>query len=137
MVRLIDGLTGTETKIEELPVIARKISKLKGVKAVYLFGSQATGKTHQKSDIDLCIIGEKFEDDELEGRLLEFITDNLDVVYFWRLPLIFQFRVFNDGRALIIKDKNFILKIKSLILRKYIDFLPAINKFVSRTLNVR
>ena len=81
------------TKFEEIPKIAEKIAKNKHVKAVYLFGSYASGKAHLLSDIDLCIITDGNEDIDYP------INDNLDVSYFHDLPLIIQFRVFKEGRC--------------------------------------
>ena len=116
------------TKMEDIPKIVKEIAKDTNVKAVYLFGSCATGKTHTLSDIDLCIISNGKETADYPR------TDNLDVVYFHRLPLIIQFRVLNDGKALIIKDKEFVYKLRGYISREYIDFLPAIQRFVKNTL---
>lgn len=116
------------TKFEEIPSIAKEVAKNKHVKAVYLFGSYASGKTHILSDIDLCIITDGNENVKYP------LTDNLDVSYFHRLPLIIQFRVLREGMPLIINDEKFVLKVKSRILREYIEFLPSINKFVRRTL---
>lgn len=117
------------TKIEEIPEIAKEIAENKHVKAVYLFGSYASEKQHILSDIDICIIT---KDDNEDVKYPA--TDNLDVSYFHRLPLIIQFRVLKEGKPLVVKDDNFILKLKSRVLREYIEFLPSINKFVRRTL---
>lgn len=117
------------TKFEEVPDIAKQIAKNKHVKAVYLFGSHASGKTHVLSDIDLCIITKDNNEDVRYP-----VTDNLDIGYFHKLPLIIQFKVLKEGKPLVVKDDNFILKLKSRVLREYIEFLPSINKFVRRTL---
>ena len=49
------------TSIEEIPKIVNKIAKNNNVLGIYLFGSQATGKTHKDSDIDLIIVSPYFE----------------------------------------------------------------------------
>jgi len=112
------------TKIEDIPKIAKEIAKHKCVKAIYLFGSQATGKTHTLSDIDICVITNGVEFGGLGG------SDNLDIVYFHRLPLIIQFRVFRDGKLLVIKDKDFVDKIKIVTLNKYLDYKHIIDRYV-------
>jgi len=132
--RWIDKITGTRTKLEELPKIVERIAKLNGVKAVYLFGSQISGKTHIHSDIDICVIGEKEEDEKLEDELLEFMTDNLEVIYFWRLPIWVKFRVLREGKPLIIKDKNFVDECKIKTMNEYFDYQPTLNKFCMETL---
>lgn len=117
------------TEIEEIPEIAKEIAKNKHVEAVYLFGSYASEKQHILSDIDICIITKNDNED------VRFpVTDDLDISYFHRLPLTIQFRVFKEGKPLVVKDDKFILKLKSRVLREYIEFLPSINKFVRRTL---
>src|SRR3989338_777503 len=132
--RWIDKITGTRTEMKNMPKIAEKIAKLKGVKAVYLFGSQVNGKTHIRSDIDICVISENKEDERLEDELLEFMTDNLDVVYFWKLPIWIKFRVLREGNPLIIKDKDFIDDLKIKTMNEYFDFKPTIDKFCMEAL---
>jgi len=128
--RWIDKITGTRTEIKELPKIAEKIAKLKGVKAIYLFGSQVNGKTHIRSDIDICVISKNEEDERLEDELLGFMTDNLQVVYFWKLPVSIRFRVLREGKPLIIKDKDFIDDIKIKTMNEYFDIKPLINRYL-------
>ena len=45
----------------KLQQFAQKISKDYPLQKMILFGSQATGKTHQDSDVDLIIVSKKFE----------------------------------------------------------------------------
>ena len=47
--------------IGELQQFARIISKEYPLRKMILFGSQATGKTHQDSDVDIMIVSKKFE----------------------------------------------------------------------------
>lgn len=47
--------------IQELEKFARMISKDYPLRKMILFGSQATGKTHPDSDVDIMIISKKFE----------------------------------------------------------------------------
>lgn len=119
------------TKIEEIPEIAKEVALNKHVKAVYLFGSYSAGKVHPLSDIDLCIITDGSEDVKYPA------TDNLDVSFFHLLPVAVQFRVFKYGKPLIIKDKEYLFKLISKTIRAYMDFLPSLNKFTEKLLNVR
>ena len=113
------------TKIEEIPEIAKEIAKNKYVEAVYLFGSYASEKQHILSDIDICIITKNnYEDVSFP------VTDNLDVSYFHRLPLIIQFRVFKEGKPLVMKDKEFIYELKLKTLKQFLDFRHIINRYV-------
>jgi len=113
------------TKVEELSKIAKEIAKNKNVKAIYLFGSQVSGKAHQLSDIDLCIITENGKED------IDYpTTDNLDVSFFHLLPITIQYRVLKEGKPLVIKDKEFIYKLKIKTLQKYLDIKPLLNKYL-------
>src|SRR3989338_4758317 len=47
--------------IQELGQFARMISKDYPIHKLILFGSQATGKTHKDSDVDIMIVSKKFE----------------------------------------------------------------------------
>jgi len=112
-----------KTKIEEINELAKKIAKDKRVKAVYLFGSYANGKTHIHSDIDLCV----FSDDE--DYLAGYGSEKIDVSMFAMLPIQIRFRVLKEGIPLVVKDKNFVDKLKIKTLREYIDFRPLMVKF--------
>lgn len=118
-----------KTDFRDIGEIAKMIGKIKGVKAVYLFGSYATGKVHKNSDIDLCVI----YDENIKGvedKILAFNYGNLDVSSFWRLPLPIRFRVFKEGKALVMNDKDFVDEIKLWTLRNYLDIKPLINRFI-------
>lgn len=117
------------TKIEDIQKIAEDIAKSRNVKAVYLFGSQTTGKAHALSDIDICIITDK-ESEDVEYPT----TDNLDVSFFHLLPITIQYRVLKEGKPLVINDKNFIYELKIKTLRKYLDIKPLINKYIKRVI---
>jgi hypothetical protein len=126
---------GYSTKLEEIPEIAKEIANLNGVKAIYLFGSHAKNKTHPLSDIDICVIN--FDKEEsLSEKLNEYSSDNLDISLFSKLPLNIQIRVLREGKALIVKDEEYIKKLKFITLRRYLDFKPAIDRFCKETLNV-
>jgi len=115
-------------KIGSALEIAKEIGRINGVKAVYLFGSFAKGRNHHLSDIDICIIGEK-GDEKMEEDALSFFQEPLDISFFWKLPASIQFRVFKEGKALVINDKNFIDKVKIRTLRNYVDIKPLFNRY--------
>lgn len=125
-----------KTKFQDIKKIVKEIANIKNVKAVYLFGSFASGKQRPLSDIDLCVIGDLTERDKVE--IAGFSSDNLDISFFNELPIYIRFRVFKDGKPLIIKDKEFVNKIKFRTLNVYLDFKPLINKYIQKTFgNVR
>jgi predicted nucleotidyltransferase len=121
-----------KTKFEDIGKITREIAKIKNVKAIYLFGSYAQTKQHALSDIDICVIGDLTEEEEI--RVYGKGSDNLDLAIFNRIPLAIKFRVLKDGKPLIVKDEKYIQKVKFYTLRDYLDFKPAINKFIMEKL---
>jgi len=124
------------TKFENIEEIAKKMGKIKNVKAVYLFGSYATRKQHALSDIDLCVIGNLTKEEE--SIVLGYSSDNLDVSIFYMLPIFIRFRVFKEGKPLIIKDEYFTKMLASKTLGEYLDFkMRIIDKHVMKTLGVK
>ncbi|MBS3071693.1 nucleotidyltransferase domain-containing protein [Candidatus Pacearchaeota archaeon] len=115
------------TKIESVNEIAEEIGKDENVVAVYLFGSYASGKQHPLSDIDLCVI---IKDRNKEYETTLPASDNLDVSFFHRLPITIKYRVFTEGKALLIKDRNFVDDLRIDTVNEYIDFKPHLNKFL-------
>lgn len=58
--------------IEQAKQAAEAVAKKHGLSFVALFGSQATGRTHEKSDIDMAVLGKRGVDiraaiDELDN----------------------------------------------------------------------
>ena len=115
--------------IAEVNNIAVDIARIKGVKAVYLFGSHVTGKAHGNSDIDLCVIYDKSARN-VEDKILSFNSGNLDVILISRLPLPIRFRVFKEGKPVVVNDKVFVDNIKLSTLRGYLEIKPLINRFL-------
>lgn len=122
---------GIKTKIEgmkDIERIAKKIGKIKEVKAVYLFGSYARGDIHSESDVDLCVIL-RSDDDKSIYEALKYESDNVDITFFHMLPLPVRFRVFKEGKALVMKDRNFVDILKIATWKNYLDIKPLINKY--------
>ena len=122
------------TKFENIKNIAKKIAKIKNVKAVYLFGSYARKEQHGLSDIDLCVIGDLSEKEELE--IMGYCTDNLDVSAFNQLPIYIKIRVFREGKTLVVKDTKYLDYVKLKTIKEYLDYKPLINKYIREALNV-
>lgn len=120
------------TKFEDIGKVAREISKIKNVKAVYLFGSYAKNKHGALSDIDLCVIGNLDNREKLE--VAGYGSDNLDISLFDELPIYIKFRVLKEGRPLIVKDKRFLNFVKVNTMHEYFDFkIMIIDKHVTKT----
>ncbi len=123
--------SGLKTKIEsfkDIEIIAKNISKIKNVEAVYLFGSYARGEIHAKSDVDFCVFLKK-EDEKTISEVSSYSSDNVDISFFHMLPLAIRFRVFKEGKPLAIKDKSFIDILKISTWKNYLDIKPLINRY--------
>lgn len=102
--------------------IIKKLSKFREVEAIYLFGSVARGNTHKLSDIDICVI-------EKKGAEIIYFEEGFDIVSFWNMPLAIRFRIFKEGKALFVRDKMYIDRVKINTLREYLDFKPLIDRY--------
>lgn len=123
-----NGINVKSINSQDIKLFVGRVAKLKGVKAVYLFGSFLTGKVHRNSDIDICVI----IDGKEKTRERVFRIDNseyFDIVFFDMLPLQMQFGILKEGKALIVNDKNLIDELKLRTMREYLDFKPLIIKF--------
>ena len=111
--------------MKKIESTTRKLSKLPEVKAVYLFGSATKGKMHQLSDIDICVICKEYTD---ISKKIDF-EKGMDIVPFWDLPLAIRFRVFKEGKVLVMKDKMYMDHVKINTLKSYLDFKQLIDRY--------
>jgi uncharacterized protein len=76
-----------------------EVRKLYPLRAAYLFGSQATGRAHAWSDIDLALISRAFADDPTESQIrLMTLAASID----WRIePHLFAPDDFNINHPLV------------------------------------
>src|SRR3989338_6860153 len=112
-----------------------RLKKIKGVQAIYLFGSCARGKTGPLSDIDICIIG-KLSENQKSAIIVDF-PEKFDISFFDELPVYIKFRVFKEGKALFARNTEFVNIIKFKTLQEYLDFKPLINRYIKEVLNVQ
>ncbi len=111
--------------MDKIKDFVKQLEKCEGIIAVYLFGSYARNEQRGDSDIDICIITENIKDAELY-----FDEENIDVSYFWRLPISIRMRVFKEGIPLLVKNREILDKIKISTFHEYLDFKPLINKYL-------
>ncbi|MBS3086814.1 nucleotidyltransferase domain-containing protein [Candidatus Pacearchaeota archaeon] len=123
-----------ENRLNEL---VHRISKLKFVSAVFLFGSQIKGKPRKDSDVDIAVIIDK-PTRERELKVIGMGSDLFDISILSKLPITIQFRVIKEGKLIFIRDEKAIHNAKIRILREYLDYSVFLNKFYRRMLsNVR
>ncbi len=83
----------SQTKKKQVERVKKKAQKYIGhliqigfpIKAAFLFGSYATGTFHQESDIDICIISERFrtnwdENEKLLWRETRYVDPRIEPI---------------------------------------------------------
>lgn len=104
------------------------INKKYKIKFVYIFGSQATGKATENSDIDIALYFEEdylpMEEAFIRGDIIEdgkaFFKKDVDVVALNNASLLLKYQIIHDG--IVIKDNDYRADFESLSLREYFDF---------------
>ncbi len=109
--------------------IILSLSKIKNVEAVYLFGSQATGKAGPLSDTDICVIAPKATEKQ-KNEIYGHGSNKIDVVTFNDLPLTIQVRIFQEGKSLFTKNKKYINMLAWRTTKEYWDFKPILKEFI-------
>lgn len=115
----------------EIERIVKSIKGEKGVEAVYLFGSRASGKQKPYSDTDICVITGKGAKKE---KILSNSSKSIDTSIFWDLPLSIRFRVIKEGKPLYVKNKMKMQRVEAETVLSYLDFKPLLERHLSRFL---
>ncbi len=91
--------------IEQAKQAAERIAKKYDLKLVALFGSQATGKTHEKSDIDIAVLGKQAVDFDVQTKIWSefsdvFKRDDIEVVVLNGASPTMMYVLVRDGKLL-------------------------------------
>lgn len=77
------------------------------VLAVLLFGSQATGEAHERSDIDICVVAPDSEPETILKKVWrEVKTDRYDVHTFEEFSLKMKHQVIDKNEIIFCEDKG-------------------------------
>jgi len=105
--------------------------KYSDIEAVYIFGSTASGKRHQDSDIDLAIVPAS---KELREKKLSILTDlarvgfcNVDLVFLDTDDVVLKYEAIRKNNLIYKKEGFDRGALYSKIVRQYLDFLPYLN----------
>jgi predicted nucleotidyltransferase len=105
-----------------------KLSKIKEIYAIFLFGSQINGRQREDSDIDIAVLTDKLTEKkelEIRGNSSELI----DIVLFNKMPLIIQNRILSEGKILYCKNKDKLIRTKADTIKRYLDFSVFANRY--------
>ncbi len=115
--------------MKEIENLVKRLSAKKEVKAIILFGSQATGRAHSESDIDLAVLTDKISRDK-ELEIMNFSNEKIQISIFDKLPLVIQFRVVKEGKVLFCADERFLVGERAKVMRNYLDFAPILRRIL-------
>lgn len=109
--------------IERLPAVFEKKPE---IVAAYIFGSFATGKTTDLSDIDIAVLlqdkGSLELQLELIGDILEALrTEDFDLVILNNCPPYMQYEVVSSGKIIYEKDREARCEFQVRALQRYFD----------------
>lgn len=120
-------------------------ARYRGIRAVYVFGSQAAGKASPGSDLDLAIIPAA---PSLKERKLDILTElarlgycNVDLVFLDEDDLVLAYEAVRQNRLIYAAPGFDRGAAYSRIVRKYLDFEPYLriqrNAYKRRIINAQ
>lgn len=98
--------------------------KFSEIQAVYLFGSQATGKTHSESDTDFGFVADRNCKEELSLELVKIGFINFSLAYIPEATLLMQFEIVRMNKLIYERSDFDRGSFFSRIVRMYQDFQP-------------
>ncbi len=127
----------TESRRPDLvEALARELKNERDILFAYLFGSQATGKTHIESDLDIAVYLEPFPEDILERKLelidkISEIThfNYIDLVILNQAPPLLIHSVMRTGKLLFSKDEERRVSFMAKKLSEALDFEIHLRKY--------
>ncbi|MCF7845244.1 MAG: nucleotidyltransferase domain-containing protein [Candidatus Pacebacteria bacterium] len=113
-----------------------------GVLFCYLFGSQATGTSISKSDIDIGLFFDKHQVDdffekrlELIGEISKLLKKDTDIVVLNTASSFLKYVVLKEGKIIFERSQDKRVDFELKTLNDYFDFKPVLEKYNQRVLN--
>jgi predicted nucleotidyltransferase len=107
-----------------------------GVSVVYLFGSKATGKGSDTSDVDIgVVLKEPIEDTRSSYKILYEVfsaiypSSPLDIVFLHKASLPLQYFAIKDGKIIFEEDPKSTADYENRVINRYLDFRPVLDLF--------
>ena len=112
-----------------LDILVKKVNnfvQLYGnVVAVFLFGSVATGRMRQSSDIDIAVMStcdlDGFKRVEMETELSNLLGRDVDLVVFHQADVLLQHQILKYGYLIYEKDSSERVRQETFSRREYLD----------------
>jgi hypothetical protein len=113
-----------------------------GILFCYLFGSQATGTSISKSDIDIGLFFDKDQVDdffekrlELIGEISKLLKKDTDIVVLNTASSFLKYVVLKEGKIIFERSQDKRVDFELKALNDYFDFKPVLEKYNQRVLN--
>jgi predicted nucleotidyltransferase len=107
-----------------------------GVSIVYLFGSRATGRGSQSSDVDIgVVLKEPMEDTRSSYKILYelfsaiYPSSRLDIVFLDKASLPLRYFAIKDGKIIFEEDPRLTADYENRVINRYLDFKPVLDLF--------
>ncbi|MBI3333109.1 MAG: nucleotidyltransferase domain-containing protein [Candidatus Omnitrophica bacterium] len=131
----------------ELQPLVRKTCGMEGVlrayfrtrpevQAAYLFGSQATGRSNQLSDVDVAVLIDPSQirtslpygyKAEICADLMKLLrTNSVDLVLLNEAPVFLLHQILKSGRCLFAKDRHARIRFEAKAIGRYLDVRPLL-----------
>ncbi len=128
-----------QTIQEQLTNVLSQLLAGQPIQLAYLYGSAASGHTHQWSDIDIGVVFDPAAPLDDYQRFMLTITVEADLEQYYQrsacevrridnAPLRVQGNVVTNGKLLYSKDARFRVAYETQIRQAYFDFLPVITQ---------
>jgi predicted nucleotidyltransferase len=122
-------------------MMEKEFRKMKEIKAVYLFGSSATGKTGKLSDIDIGVLLKRSPKDsrKMKLRLIATLVDifrsnRIDLVILNDCTQLIGFEIISKGKLIYGKRAD-VAEFEALICTRYHDRKYYYDKYAEETIN--
>ena len=122
---------------ECMPKLEALFAAQPDVLLVYVFGSQAKGKAHARSDLDVAVLLAGYPDGatctqrrlDIIGDLMTlFHTNDVDVVVLNRADLVLRYQVVEHGRLAYACEHDMAVEYRVRALNLYFDFAPFLKR---------
>ncbi len=121
-------------KLAELKKKIAAYAAKEGLIAVYLFGSTASGKRHQLSDLDIAVLLSIPPADYFSKRLQMTVDlmkllrqDEVDLVILNQAPPLLQYQVITQGKIIYCRDALAKARFEAHAIVQYLDFKPILD----------
>jgi len=119
---------------ESLNSLRHFCAQSSAIAAAYLFGSRATGRNREKSDIDLALLVRNPVDPmvrvEMETALSNLLGRDVDLIIFHQVSPLLQHQILKYGRLIFEADQSERVRQEVCARRAYLD-----SAFLYRKLN--